>query len=91
MKAGLESSEGNCVIIIDADLQHPPHLILKMLEYYEQGYNQVIAKRSRKGEKLVRKWVAKFYYKTKSTFKKFFQFPLTYVVNCTVTTLSLFY
>lgn len=31
-----------------------------------------------------------FTYQTKPTFKKFFQFPLTYVVNYTVTTVSLF-
>lgn len=63
MKAGLEAAVGDCVVIIDADLQHPPHLIIDMLEHYELGYNQVIAKRSRKGEKLLRKWATQIYYR----------------------------
>lgn len=63
MLAGLEHVDGVCAIIIDADLQHPPHLILQMINYFEEGYGQVIAKRSRKGEKRLRKWVTQIYYK----------------------------
>lgn len=63
MLAGLSHSNGDIVIIIDADLQHPPKLILEMVRYYEDGYDQVIAKRSRKGEKFSRKWITKFYYR----------------------------
>src|SRR5699024_4382833 len=63
MLAGLQSIDGECVIIIDADLQHPPHLILQMITHYEEGYNQVIAKRSRKGEKFLRRFTTKIYYK----------------------------
>jgi len=63
MLAGLEYATGDAAVILDADLQHPPYLILEMLHYYEKGYDQVIAKRSRKGEKFTRKWVTKFYYK----------------------------
>lgn len=63
MLAGLSHAQGDVVIIIDADLQHPPHLILEMVRYYEEeGFDQVIARRSRKGEKFARKLAAKFYY-----------------------------
>lgn len=63
MLAGLNYASGDIVIIIDADLQHPPHLIPEMISAYEEGYDQVIARRSRKGEKFARKWATKTYYK----------------------------
>ena len=51
MIAGLDYSKGDAVIIIDADLQDPPELIPEMLKYWEEGYDDVYAKRrSRKGE-----------------------------------------
>ena len=65
MIAGLDYSKGDCVIIIDADLQDPPELIPQMLEYWEQGYDDVYAKRkSRKGESFLKKFTSKMYYKT---------------------------
>lgn len=63
MLAGLTHCKGDIIIILDADLQHPPHLILEMVHYYEEGYDQVIARRSRKGEKFSRKWATKTYYR----------------------------
>ncbi|WP_026907631.1 glycosyltransferase family 2 protein [Paucisalibacillus globulus] len=63
MLAGLHHSVGNVAIIIDADLQHPPRLILDMIKYYEDGYDQVIAKRCRTGESFTRKHLTKFYYR----------------------------
>ena len=44
MLAGLEYITGDCVVIMDADLQHPPELIPEMIKYYKEGYDQVIAK-----------------------------------------------
>jgi len=65
MIAGLDYAKGDCVIIIDADLQDPPELIPEMLEYWEQGYDDVYAKRkSRKGETFMKKFTSKMYYKT---------------------------
>jgi len=65
MIAGLDYAKGDCVIIIDADLQDPPELIPQMLEYWEQGYDDVYAKRkSRKGETFLKKFTSKMYYKT---------------------------
>ena len=65
MMAGLDYAKGDAVIIIDADLQDPPELIPKMLKYWEEGYDDVYAKRkSRKGESLLKKFTSKMFYKT---------------------------
>ena len=45
MIAGFDYSTGDCVIIIDADLQDPPELIPEMLKYWEEGYDDVYARR----------------------------------------------
>lgn len=63
MLAGLKNASGDVVIMIDADLQHPPSLMNKMIEEYEKGYEQVIAKRNRKGEKATRTFLTTLYYK----------------------------
>ena len=65
MIAGLDYAKGDAVIIIDADLQDPPELIPEMISYWEQGYDDVYAKRkSRKGETWLKKFTSKMYYKT---------------------------
>ena len=64
MIAGLDYAKGDCVIIIDADLQDPPELIPDMLKFWEEGYDDVYAKRkSRKGESFLKKFTSKMYYK----------------------------
>ncbi len=63
MLAGLSFSKGDAVIIMDTDLQHPPFLIPQMVQMYNEGYDQVIAKRNRKGESIMRSFVSKLYYK----------------------------
>lgn len=64
MIAGFDYSTGDCVIIIDADLQDPPELIPDMLKYWEEGYDDVYARRkSRKGETWLKKFTSKMYYK----------------------------
>lgn len=68
MLAGLEYAKGDCAVIIDADLQHPPELIKDMLVQYELGFDQVIAKRNRKGESFISKSFARLYYKVVSPF-----------------------
>lgn len=50
MLAGFDYVTGDCVIIMDADLQHPPQLIPEMLEYWEMGYEDVYAKRKSRGK-----------------------------------------
>ena len=64
MIAGFDYMTGDCLIIIDADLQDPPELIPQMIEYWEQGYDDVYARRkSRKGETWLKKFTSKMYYR----------------------------
>lgn len=64
MIAGLDYAKGDAVIILDADLQDPPELIPEMIIYWEQGYDDVYAKRkSRKGETWLKKFTSKMFYK----------------------------
>ena len=41
IKAGLDASFGDVIIMMDCDLQHPPNLIKELLTQYEQGYDIV--------------------------------------------------
>lgn len=50
MLAGFDYVTGDCTIIIDADLQDPPSLIPKMLSLWEEGYQDVYAKRKTRGK-----------------------------------------
>ncbi len=64
MIAGLDHAEGDAVVIIDADLQDPPELIPQMIKYWEEGYDDVYARRtSRAGETWLKKVTSKLYYK----------------------------
>ncbi len=68
MIAGLDYAKGDAVIFMDADLQDPPELIPKMIEYWEQGYDDVYAQRkSRKGETWLKKITSKMYYRLLQT------------------------
>ena len=64
MLAGFDYAKGDCVIIMDADLQDPPELIPELLKYWEQGYDDVYAqRRSRKSETFLKKFTSKMYYR----------------------------
>ena len=64
MIAGLDYATGDCVIFIDADLQDPPELIPELVKYWEEGYDDVYAKRrTRQGETFLKKFTSKMYYK----------------------------
>lgn len=63
MLAGLEYAAGDCAVIIDADLQHPPELIHEMLEKFEAGADQVIARRNRRGDAFRSRFFARTYYR----------------------------
>jgi len=63
MTAGLDYARGDALIIMDADLQHPPEAIPEMLRYWEAGYDDVYAKRrNRKDESKLRAWAAGIFY-----------------------------
>ena len=64
MIAGIDYVTGDCAIFMDADLQDPPELIPELIKYWEQGYDDVYARRkSRKGETWLKKFTSKMYYK----------------------------
>lgn len=64
MLAGFDYATGDCVIVMDADLQHPPHVIPKMLEKWEDGYEDVYGKRLSRGkESCLRKSLSMLFYK----------------------------
>jgi glycosyltransferase involved in cell wall biosynthesis len=65
MIAGLDHVQGDATVIIDADLQDPPELIPEMIKLWEEGYDDVYAKRiSREGETWFKKFSSRMYYKT---------------------------
>lgn len=64
MIAGLDHVTGDATVIIDADLQDPPELIPMMISYWEEGYDDVYARRkSRAGESWFKKITSEIYYK----------------------------
>lgn len=64
MMAGFDHATGDAVIVIDADLQDPPELIPEMIRYWQEGYEDVYAKRrTRDGETWLKKWTASIFYK----------------------------
>jgi glycosyltransferase involved in cell wall biosynthesis len=64
LTAGLDYAKGDAVVIIDADLQDPPELILEFCKYWLEGYDVVYGKRiARDGESVIKKTTAHFFYR----------------------------
>jgi glycosyltransferase involved in cell wall biosynthesis len=62
--AGLDHARGDAVVVIDADLQDPPQVILDMLQKWREGYEVVYAVRThRKGESWFKEFTAKAFYR----------------------------
>ncbi len=71
MLAGFDYATGDCAINMDADLQHPPSLIPELIGFWEQGYDDVYAKRKdRPGESFLRKKFSHTFYKMMSKFSE---------------------
>lgn len=63
ISAGLAAVSGNCAVVIDCDLQHPPEKIIEMYRLWEQGYEIVEGiKKERGQEKKMHSIGAKFFY-----------------------------
>lgn len=63
--AGLEHSSGDAIVLIDADLQDPPEVILEMVERWQNGVDVAYGQREeRKGETAFKLWTAKAFYRT---------------------------
>ena len=62
--AGIEQADGDCIAVMDCDLQHPPEVLVKMYRLWEDGF-QVIegVKASRGKESFIHKMFAKTFYK----------------------------
>ena len=64
MLAGFDHVSGDCVIIMDADLQHPPQLMAQMLEEWKKGFDDVYAERLNRGkESWLRRKASMTYYR----------------------------
>ena len=64
LSAGLDLAEGELVVTMDSDLQHPPRLIPEFIKYAENGSDIVIGERiTNKQNSLVRENVGKIFYK----------------------------
>ena len=64
MLAGFDYAKGDAIVNMDADLQDPPELIPEMITYWEQGYDDVYARRrTRAGESLLKKKTSSWYYR----------------------------
>ena len=63
MMAGFNVVSGDCVVIMDADLQHPPEVIPAMIAEWEKGYDDVYGERISRGkEPWLRKKISLLYY-----------------------------
>lgn len=63
--AGLRAARGAVVVMMDADLQHPPELVPVLLDTLEaEGVDQVVAVRSRTGETAARRWASRAFHGT---------------------------
>lgn len=64
MLAGFDYAKGDAVIIMDADLQHPPEMITEMIHWWEKGYEDVYTVRKEKAEgNSLRRWTSNMYYR----------------------------
>ena len=62
--AGLDYSRGKAIVIIDADLQDPPEIMLQLIEKWREGFEVVYADRSeREGETYFKKVTASVFYR----------------------------
>jgi glycosyltransferase involved in cell wall biosynthesis len=67
MSAGLDHARGDAVVIIDADLQHPPQIIPEMIAGWRDGYDIVYGvRRSRENESWLRRSTARAFYRLMS-------------------------
>ena len=60
--AGLDYTDGDAVIIMDADMQHPVSVIPEMLRYWEEGYDDIYAQRETSNESWLKRHTSKIYY-----------------------------
>ena len=64
LTAGLQNAQGDAVVVIDADLQDPPEVILEMLDRWREGTDVAYGTRThREGETAFKRWTASAFYR----------------------------
>ena len=72
MMAGLDYADGDAVILMDADLQHPPALIPEMVALWRAGYDDVCGKRTdRTDETFLKRTMANLFYRSMQAVSRF--------------------
>ncbi|MDH4119407.1 MAG: glycosyltransferase family 2 protein [Acidimicrobiia bacterium] len=62
--AGMDAAKGDAVVVMDADLQDPPEVVLEMVERWKQGFVVVAGRRvNREGESAAKRWSAHAFYR----------------------------
>lgn len=59
----LDYSHGDAVVLLDADLQHPPELIPEMIQKWHEGWEVVAARRDRDTDSFLKKYTALAFYR----------------------------
>jgi dolichol-phosphate mannosyltransferase len=64
ISAGMDVASGDAVVVMDADLQDPPEIVLDLIAKWKEGYEIVYARRlSREGEGRLKRWTASLFYR----------------------------
>lgn len=63
VSAGIHYSSGDCVVVIDADLQDPPELIPDLVAKWQEGYQVVYAVRKKRKEGMIKKFCYAAFYR----------------------------
>lgn len=67
--AGLSNAKGDLVVVMDADLQHQPKVLIEMLKYIRKGYDTVTTQRiSRSGEPFFKRMFSNLFYRIMNRF-----------------------
>jgi dolichol-phosphate mannosyltransferase len=63
LTAGMDFAQGDAIVIMDADLQDPPHILKDMIRLYEEGFDVVSAQRiTRRGDSAYKRLTARLFY-----------------------------
>lgn len=63
LTAGIDFAQGDAVIMMDADLQHPPEMIPEMIAKWKEGYDVVVPVHERSHQGLLRRLLSRLFYK----------------------------
>lgn len=71
LKSGIDHSTGDCVISLDADLQHPPKLIFEMIDLWQKGNDIIITvRKDHKTVSFLKRFSSHFFYKLINLFSE---------------------